>query len=152
MRTRWLLVGFSLIFVVTLALVVGWRLSSEAMAVLVGVAAGVFASIPTSLLVVWVTMRQMRGEREAQTAAAPAMPQSPPVVVVTPGAPQMAPGHAGPAWSSAYGPAYSALPAIPAAPPRRFSVIGGDVAGEPDGGVERAYAGARRVVEDVWQS
>ena len=35
-----------LAFVVTLALIIGWRLSDQAMAVIVGVVAGVAASVP----------------------------------------------------------------------------------------------------------
>jgi preprotein translocase subunit SecF len=46
-----------LTFVVTLAILIGWQLSNQAMAVMVGVIAGVTASIPTSLIVVWATLR-----------------------------------------------------------------------------------------------
>jgi hypothetical protein len=125
MRARVLLFILSLTFAGVLAAVVGWRLTSEAMAVLVGVAAGVFASIPTSLLVVWVTTRQLRAERETwrdgvQRAAPPAPVEraGPPVIVLAP------PGASGaqpaPGWPGSY------LP--PAAHPvrREFSVIGGD--------------------------
>ena len=39
-----------LAFAVTLAVIIGQRMSTDAMAVVVGVACGVLASIPTSLL------------------------------------------------------------------------------------------------------
>jgi hypothetical protein len=67
-------------FTVTLAAVVGNRLSDEALAVLAGAVCGVGAAIPTSLLVVAVTRR--RDEPRVQ----PTMPQGgyPPVVVVAP--------------------------------------------------------------------
>jgi len=69
-------------FAVTLAVIVGQRMSTDAMAVVIGVACGVMASIPTSLLILAVSNR--RGERE--------VPQQrnayPPVVIVNPGSSQ----------------------------------------------------------------
>jgi len=67
-------------FVVTLAVIVGTRMSTEAMAVVAGVVCGVAAGIPTSLLVVAVTNRRT-GERVR------VQPQRgyPPVVVIQPG-------------------------------------------------------------------
>jgi hypothetical protein len=73
------LAGLSVIaFGVTLALVIGNRLSDEALAVLAGAACGVGAAIPTSLLIVAITQRthkQAPGDRPNAY---------PPVVVVTP--------------------------------------------------------------------
>jgi len=65
---------------VTLAVIVGNRLSDESLAVLAGAVCGVGAAIPTSLLIVAVARR--RDEPRVQ----PTMPQGayPPVVVVTP--------------------------------------------------------------------
>jgi hypothetical protein len=65
-------------FAVTLALVIGNRLSDEALAVLAGAACGVGAAIPTSLLIVAITQRPHK--------QAPAdHPQAyPPVVVIAP--------------------------------------------------------------------
>jgi hypothetical protein len=54
-------------FAVTLAAVVGRRLSDEALAVLAGAVCGVGAAIPTSLLIVAVTRR---GGAGAATCAA----------------------------------------------------------------------------------
>jgi hypothetical protein len=82
-------------FVVTLGVVVGTRMSSDAIAVLVGVIAGVAASIPCALLLMAVTRRQAeesefypgtrrgRDAHEPRPAAPPAA--TPPVIVVTPG-------------------------------------------------------------------
>jgi hypothetical protein len=141
MRAKVLLWIAAVAFAVTLAVIVGWRMSSEARAVLVGVAAGVLASIPTSLIVVWVTTRQWRAEREGQ-ARAQAMPVQPqmPVVVV---APPAAPSLAGPAsWAQSY------VPQLPAAPRRQFTVIGQDTAWEDT----QATPAARRPVEELWPS
>jgi hypothetical protein len=86
-------------FVVTLGVVVGTRMSSDAIAVLVGVIAGVAASIPCALLLMAVTRRQ-RDEaggrypagadphpgRYADRPGHEQRPAVPPVIVVTPGA------------------------------------------------------------------
>ena len=94
-------------FVVTLGVVVGTRMSSDAIAVLVGVIAGVAASIPCALLLMAVTRRQAeesefyrgpglrrgslhRGSRRGGRAdrgrdAYEPRPAAPPVIVVTPG-------------------------------------------------------------------
>ena len=67
-------------FVITLAVIVGTRMSSEAMAVVIGVVCGVAAGIPTSLLIVAVTNRRAgeRGRPQLQR-------DYPPVVVIQPG-------------------------------------------------------------------
>ena len=65
-------------FAVTLAVIIGQRMSTDAMAVVIGVACGVVASIPTSLLILAVSNR--RGEREVQQRR-----DYPPVVIVNPG-------------------------------------------------------------------
>ena len=70
-----------LAFVVTLALTIGWRLSDQAMAVIVGVVAGVAASIPTSLVVAWITV-QGRSVFGAQASYAAAPPVQPQVIIV----------------------------------------------------------------------
>ena len=67
-------------FAVTLAVIVGNRLSDESLAVLAGAVCGVGAAIPTSLLIVAVARR--RDEPRGQPATPPG--PYPPVVVVTP--------------------------------------------------------------------
>lgn len=96
-------------FAVTLAVVVGNRLSDEALAVLAGAVCGVGAAIPTSLLIIAVSRR--RDEQRVQ----PSTPQGvyPPVVVVTPPG-----GHWPNDWNT--------LPSALAAPTQRhFTVVGG---------------------------
>ena len=70
-------------FAVTLAVLIGNRLSDEALAVLAGAVCGVGAAIPTSLLIVMVSRRY--GER-VPPPIQPSMQQGvyPPVVVVAP--------------------------------------------------------------------
>jgi hypothetical protein len=72
-------------FAVTLALVIGHRLSDEALAVLAGAVCGVGAAIPTSLLVVVVSRRRdERGQPPVQQG-----PYPPVVVVAPPGGRQL---------------------------------------------------------------
>jgi len=68
---------FTAAFGLTLAVMVGQRLSDQAMAVIAGAVCGVAASIPPSLLIIWVTRRR------PGTPPAWAGPY-PPVVVVQP--------------------------------------------------------------------
>ena len=83
-------------FAVTLAVVIGNRLSEEALGVLAGTVCGVGAAIPTSLIVVAVTRRQREDEasrtstRERETGHGWHEPRQayPPVVVVSPGSAQ----------------------------------------------------------------
>jgi len=93
-----LIVLLAVAFVVTLGVVVGTRMSSDAIAVLVGVIAGVAASIPCALLLLVVTRRQQNAAQTPRpTPYSDRYPDdppyaqraAPPVIVVTPGsAPQ----------------------------------------------------------------
>lgn len=75
-------VGIFILFVgVALAVVVGQRMSTDAMAVAVGVVFGVAASIPTSLLVIAATRHQNRDNSQRYTDR----PQQPTIYVVQPG-------------------------------------------------------------------
>jgi hypothetical protein len=103
-------------FAVTLAAVVGTRLSSDAIAVLVGVVAGVAASIPTALLLIVVTRRREE-EDDEDTYYQERRRDNPPVIVVAPGgAPQALPQYMG---------SYPAQLAPPTGR-RRFRVMGYD--------------------------
>jgi hypothetical protein len=134
-RYIWLMVGLA--FAVTLAVVIGQRLSAEAMAVTVGVIAGVAASIPTSLIVVWFATRALlAGRSAAEPAPAPAEPR---VVVMTPAQAGFSQGQypVMPGYGAAqqFAPvAYAQMPAPMQAGPRHFNVIGGAdfVAVEPE--------------------
>ena len=82
-----LIVLLCMVFATALAIVIGNRMSADAMAVVTGVACGVLASIPTSLLIIWATSRRNRdeswhAERGRQSRS---MAPYPPVVVVNPG-------------------------------------------------------------------
>lgn len=109
----------ALAFAVTLAVVVGNRLSDEALAVLAGAVCGVGAAIPTSLLIVAVSRKR---DAEGTTARCeeqvrPSMSSQgmyPPVVVVAPqGGQQRLQG-----WNGL-------PPSLSAPMQRNFTVVGG---------------------------
>lgn len=103
------------IFCVALALVVGSRMSVDATALVVGVACGVLASIPGSLLLIWAFYR--RDQILEAKRASDLSPHYPPIVVVNPGQ-----NNGRPMWDSmAYPPPASAL--LPSGA-RQFKVIG----------------------------
>jgi hypothetical protein len=68
-------------FAVTLAIVVGVRMSPDALAVIIGVVSGVLASVPTTAILVWV-LRQREKQIEAQLTGSRYPGHYPPVVVV----------------------------------------------------------------------
>jgi hypothetical protein len=121
-RSRWgrlrLFLGVvAVAFAVTLALVVGNRLSSEALGVLAGAVCGVGAAIPTSLIVVAVTRRRERDEGRREEGAWQGRERNtyPPVIVVSPQSAQQR-SHQG----------WDALPPSLSAPMERsFKVVGG---------------------------
>ncbi|MGQ0601337.1 MAG: hypothetical protein ACT4QE_06525 [Anaerolineales bacterium] len=116
-RFVWMMLGLA--FVVTLAIVIGQRLSAEAMAVMIGVVAGVAASIPTSLIVVWFATRTLN--IASSRPPEPLPPAEPRIVVMAPQTqPMPFPGAAGYGQANGYPPA-----ALPLAGPRQFNVIGG---------------------------
>ncbi|MFZ5918366.1 MAG: hypothetical protein ACOYZ7_15605 [Chloroflexota bacterium] len=122
MSKRWFGLGMVL-FLVALAVVIGLRLDTEAMAVVVGVIFGVAASIPTSLIVVAITWRREQkatgyGNGAGRQTAQGGLPPS--VVIVNPGGATQGYPYRQPAY----------LPQPDGqwdAPPRQFRVIG-----EPD--------------------
>ena len=73
---------------VALAIVIGQRMSTDAMAVVIGVAVGVAASVPTSLLLVALLRKERasyRSEAGRDAMYPPALPpQQPNVIVVDP--------------------------------------------------------------------
>ena len=111
MKRAGLILG--VVFVMALAVVVGNRMSVDAMAVVVGVACGVLASIPTSLLLIWALGRNARADAYGDHSA-----PYPPVVVVNPGQSYGRPGYGSPPMYSA-GDELSLL-----AGPRDFKVVG----------------------------
>lgn len=115
-------------FGITLAIIIGQRLSSEAMAVLLGVVTGIVSSVPTSLLIVWIATRNIaeRIEEVAHSVMPPAAPTPTPkeepmprMVLVQPSTVPIV---------NAYAPqqGWAQAAASPMSPPRRFTVIGGN--------------------------
>jgi hypothetical protein len=70
---------------VTLAIIIGQRMSTDAMAVMVGVVFGVAASIPTSLLIALAARGSRRAEPPYRRDDFPSTPPAPQIYVVTPG-------------------------------------------------------------------
>jgi hypothetical protein len=105
-----------IIFVVTLGIVMGTRMSPDALAVVLGIVCGIIASIPTSAMLVWV-MRQ-RDKQEAQMAQLRPFGGGhyPPVVVVN--------GQGTNGYGSPLGNPALTMGPFPAAGPRSFKVIG----------------------------
>ncbi len=103
-------------FAVTLALIVGNRLSDEALGVLAGAVCGVGAAIPTSLLVVSVNRRREEPQRRERQQPMPQQNSYPPVVVVTPQSGQQWPNQ----WNSP-------PPSLTAPMERNFTVVGGPI-------------------------
>jgi hypothetical protein len=104
----------ALAFAVTLAVIVGNRLSDEALAVLAGAVCGVGAAIPTSLLILAIARRKDKPEERSQM-----YPQQqgayPPVIVVAPPSVQQQPFN----WNGGY------PPALASPTQRQFTVVGG---------------------------
>jgi hypothetical protein len=84
-------------FGITLAVLIGNRLSTEAMAVLAGAVCGVGAAIPTSLLIIAVTQRR----RHTETTQAPQQQFTQPVVFALPQAQPPAPTPLPATWDKA---------------------------------------------------
>jgi hypothetical protein len=103
-------------FAVTLAVIVGNRLSDQALAVLAGAVCGVAAAIPTSLIILAVLRQRETGDGRYKEPPAypPTHSQYPPIVVVAP--PER--------WQQPSG--WNGLPPSLNPPPQRdFTVVGG---------------------------
>ena len=110
------LFAVALAFSVTLAAVVGNRMSTEAMAVVVGVVCGVAAGIPMSMLLLLVLNRRDRHPEDAPYGQMGGRLGSyPPVVVIQGGS--AAPGQLMP-------PFYSAPARMQEAAQREFRIVG----------------------------
>jgi len=109
--------ALGLVFAVTLAIIVGKQMTTEAMAVVIGVVCGVAAGIPTSVLLL-VALGRRDSLRPREEAARQAPASYPPVVVIQGGGmqPQL------PAPSGGYWPAPNAAPLVS----RQFHVVGGE--------------------------
>ena len=107
------LAALSLIIVTALLLVIGFRLSQDAVAVIVGIGLGVVATLPTSLVLIYMIMRRDQSSI-GQHQSGFSNQQQPPVIIVNggqqPGLPTNSPTQPGYPMS---------LPA-----PRTFTIIG----------------------------
>jgi hypothetical protein len=112
---KWSVIIVGAAFAVALAVVIGSRMSADAMAVVVGVACGIGASVPTCLLLVWALVRRGQGMASGEGNGRNAGVNYPPVVVVNPGY-----------GAQNYGPALGML-----SPPGQLSGAGGAPAGGP---------------------
>jgi hypothetical protein len=115
--TRQITVILLLAFVVALAVMVGNKMSAEAMAVVIGVVCGVAAGIPTALLMLVVVIRRDR-QRQEEVSERGTRAGYPPVIVIQGGAPQTLPlGQQTGYWQAPI-----------QAPPsqRQFHVVGGE--------------------------
>ncbi|MBN1976467.1 MAG: hypothetical protein JW918_03615 [Anaerolineae bacterium] len=124
--------GFvALTFALTLAVIIGNRLSDQALAVLAGAVCGVGAAIPTSLLIIAITRRRDKpaeGWNDSQQTY-PHHPQGvyPPVIVVTPSSMQQPHG-----WNG-----YP--PSLTAPIQREFTIVGGAISDREAGSHERHF-------------
>lgn len=103
------LAALGLAFIIALTIVLGFRVSADALAVIAGVFLGILASIPTTVAVVYVLMRQ---QTKLDRSPYP-LPQHPPVVVIN--AADKNQGYSPPALPSGNYPANGT---------RRWTVIG----------------------------
>ena len=108
-------------FVIVLAIVVGKRMSADAMAVVVGVVCGIGASIPTSLLMLFLLSRRQEAEPPAPVAPAPQMPS---IMIVSPPHGMLSPYGQAPT-------AYTQAPPNYMHGPRQFQMLGSDDYDEP---------------------
>ncbi len=105
--------------VITLAIIIGQRISTDAMAVMVGVVFGVAASIPTSLLVA-LAMRGRQTEPPYHRDDYQPAPPAPQIYVVNPGQLSAAQLHGGQAAHTPPPPGYF----YANEPGRRYKVVG----------------------------
>ena len=107
------LIAVAGIVVIALAILVGGKMSADAMAVVVGVVCGIGASIPTSLFML-LLMRRREEEPEEQPRS---MPQMPSIMIVNPGGGTISPYQQ---------PPNQFLPPFNGGAPRQFHVVGSE--------------------------
>ncbi|HEY52383.1 MAG TPA: hypothetical protein G4N94_02895 [Caldilineae bacterium] len=103
--------------VATLVGAVAYRLSSDALAIIVGVVLGLAALIPT-LVMVAILLRRGQTEPEPRPVQQP----QPPVIVVSSGFPAQMMQQ--PQQAALPDPSQALIPAPPAQPPRKFRMMG----------------------------
>lgn len=105
---------------ITVALVASAQLPDHALPVVLGVIAGIVASLPTSLLIVWRVSKTQTGAPLAPTSAA----ERPPTIIVVPTAP---PAPEQPAPTTPSTPTPAPQPGL-VRETRPFTIIGRDEA------------------------
>lgn len=111
--------GLALVFVVVLAVAVAKQLSTEAMAVIIGVVCGVGAGLPTSVLLLAALSRRDRQRLdEIEQRTRRGQGAYPPLVVIQGGAPQALP--------SAPQAGFWPTPQSSAPARQGFRIVGGD--------------------------
>jgi uncharacterized membrane protein (DUF485 family) len=103
--------------VATLVGVVAYRLSSDALAIIIGVVLGLAALVPT-LVMVAILLRRSQTETEPKPMYQP----QPPVIVVSGGYPSAMMQQ--PQQAALPDPSQALIPAPPAQPPRKFRMMG----------------------------
>jgi hypothetical protein len=113
-----------MIFMVTTTIIVTQRLSNDALAILIGLGAGVALMAP-SVLILFMIWRRQESRREERRLNAEPAPTTPSVVVV---APPAMPGYSGgymppqyPALGKESAPGWA-----PASSERKFTIVGGE--------------------------
>jgi uncharacterized SAM-binding protein YcdF (DUF218 family) len=86
-------IGFSLVGFIALVTVISLKLSTDAIAIIIGVGLGMLASVPTSLLILYILTRQNASSSSNQPPGL-TNAQQPPVVIVNGG--QQPSLHSGP--------------------------------------------------------
>ena len=104
MKRNLLIIGTA--FAITLAIIFGVRVSADALAVIIGVILGIVASVPATLLVIFMLNRQQHlSDRQLPHIS----PQPPVIVVTSPNPPQT----------------YSnSIPTLPPPARRSFTIVG----------------------------
>lgn len=116
------------IFAITMGIVIAQRLSADALAMLIGLFAGVLMMLPLGALGLLIWRREMKQRVETQNFTSRSSQQAnPPVVVVTPpamsgyGNPNLGANHAGALGASA-----NAWQWASASQERQFTIVGGE--------------------------
>lgn len=107
----------SVVLAIGLAVLIGTRMSADALGMLLGVVVGVLASLPTSLVLIWALVRRTQRADSVEVRERGGMGGAsyPPVVVVNPG----------PGYGLGYGPPPGVAGSLPPpGGPRSFKVVG----------------------------
>lgn len=112
----------------TLMIIIGVKLSNDALAVIIGLVLGIIASLPVSLIIVFGVLHRDRSNLSpSQPGMQPGYTNQPPVIVVNGG---QHPAHGNYGYGSPpqmSQPATPNTPGVPLPGQRQFTVVGEDV-------------------------